>query len=193
MRNNVLILHGSFGNVFENWFPWLTNKLNELDIQTLTPSFPTPNRQSFESWSNIMNGYLLSGLINKNTIIVCHSASSIFTVRYLIENKLKINTFISVSGFNNFISGNESFDILNKKFFFKSEDCILLRNLCQNRLAILSNNDPYLSESVLSDFANSIDAKQIIIKEGGHFNTANGYLKFDILFEEIKKIIINNV
>ena len=39
--NNYFIIHGSFGNPFVNWFPYLRKEIEKKELEVYTPDFPT--------------------------------------------------------------------------------------------------------------------------------------------------------
>ena len=45
-------------------------------------------------------------------------------------------------------------------------------------ICIYGDDDPYIPQSILHELAESIDAKEIIIKNGGHLNFDSGYDNF---------------
>ena len=53
---NYFIIHGTFGHNKENWFPWLENKLIKKG-EVFNLNYPTPENQSFESWSKVLDKY----------------------------------------------------------------------------------------------------------------------------------------
>lgn len=52
-------------------------------------------------------------------------------------------------------------------------------------ICIYGDNDPYIPQEVLHDFAQSINAKEIIIPNGGHLNTDAGYTSFEEILKEV--------
>ncbi len=183
---NYFIIHGAFGKPFENWFPWLEKKLSENKISCTVPHFPTPNYQNFINWKNLLNYYHKLGLVNKETILVAHSLGSIFVAKYIIKNKIKIRGLISVSGFNNFFSGDKDFDDINKSFFMENSELSKFKDYSGFSHCFISDNDPFIPLDKLKEFANIIESELHIIPNGGHFNTATGYDKFLEVYQIIQ-------
>ena len=51
---NAIIIHGTYGNPDENWFPWLKIELEKIGYQVYVPTFPTPENQNLEAWLKII-------------------------------------------------------------------------------------------------------------------------------------------
>ncbi len=49
------------------------------------------------------------------------------------------------------------------------------------------DNDSYIPQNVLKEFAKSLKAKEVIIDNDGHLNEEAGYNSFPELLKEIKK------
>ena len=45
-------------------------------------------------------------------------------------------------------------------------------------ICIKSDNDPFITQQALNDFAHELNAQIINIKNGGHFNSNAGYNEF---------------
>ena len=178
---NYFLIHGSFGNASEHYFPWLEEKLGKENVINL--DFPIGiNNQSFESWSKTLDKY--KDKISQESIFIGRSIAPIFIIKYLLKNNLKINSLFSVSGFKKLTTGSEDYDTVNKTFFM--EDISSFKNLCKNIECIISKNDPYVPYNILEEFAKELDAKIHLIEDGGHFNVESGYDKFEYLLELLK-------
>lgn len=88
--NNYFIIHGSYGNPYKNWIPWLKREFSKIKLNCIIPNFPSPYKQDYESWSKILKAYLDIGYITEDTIFITHSLGGIFIAKFLIQNKLKI-------------------------------------------------------------------------------------------------------
>lgn len=188
---NVFLVHGSIGKPFENWFPWLESELTKVNVKCVIPTFPTPEWQEYEKWKRLMDYYVDAGIVNKDTILVGHSCGSIFLVHYIIERKIDVSGLICFSGYNQFISGFEFMDNLNKSFYM-DVDNYDVRKYAEYVYAFYGDDDPNIPQNVLQDFANRIGAqKGNCIEKAGHFNTNAGFDKCDIALNTILSIIGN--
>lgn len=184
MKNNYLIIHGSFGNPFGNWFPYLRKEIEKKDSQVYTPDFPTGvGYQNYENWSNLLRTYVDANIINENTIIFAHSIAPVFISKFLVENKLKVKRLVFVCGFNNYLGINDEYDAVNESMYFDNLSDV--KNYCNDIVCFYSDNAPYVKYDVEKEFANTITENQIIIKNGGHLNSESGYTEFKELLEYI--------
>ncbi len=180
MKENYIILHGSFGSNQGNWFPWLKEQLENNNKQVDVPQMPVGiDKQNFESWSKVLDKLL----INENTIIIAHSISPAFVCKYLITNKIKVQKLIFVCGFNNYFGINLDFDTVNKTMYINNFYDV--KNYCNNIVCFYSDNDPYVSFEAEKDFADNLTTNQYIIKNGGHINSESGYTKFEEILKEV--------
>jgi predicted alpha/beta hydrolase family esterase len=178
---NYFIVHGTYGNSSENWFPWLEKELRKANFDVYNLDYPTPENQNYSSWKNILDK--IKNKINKESIFIGHSLGCIFIARYIIENQINIDKCIFVSGFNNYFK-IEAFDKLNISFFIERAN--QLKNYTNERITIYSKDDPYISFTESKRFSKEISAtKQIAFTNAGHFNEKAGYTKF----EEILKYL----
>ena len=181
---NYFIIHGSFGNPFVNWFPFLRKEIESKGLEVYTPDFPTGvGYQNYTNWEEVLKAYLDAGLINDNTTIFAYSIAPIFICKFLINNKVKVKRLVFVCGFNNYLGINEEYDNVNKSMYL--EDLAEIKKYCDNIICFYSDNDPYVKYETEKDFADTIADKQIVIKGGGHLNSESGYTKFNELLEYV--------
>ena len=181
--DNYIIIHGSYGNPYKNWIPYLKKKLSIRKLNCIIPSFPTPHNQNYNSWETVLLAYFKVGYITENTTIITHSLGSIFVVKFLIENKIKVKRIITVAGFNK-IKYDED-NSLYDSFYMEDNELNKIVDLCEDIYCFYSDNDPYVNIDKAMQFAKLINGKGILIKNAGHFNEKSGYSEFKELLKFI--------
>jgi predicted alpha/beta hydrolase family esterase len=180
---NVFLIHGSFGKPFENWFPWLEEKLAEKEVVCTIPSFPTPDHQTYSDWSRLLDYYFDMGVINSETILIGHSCGAVCATKYIADKRLNVRGLITVSGYNNYTGTDTYIDGLNMSFYGSDEKFSTVENYAQHRVSYISDNDPFISQEALKSFSNLIASKMVIIPNAGHFNASAGITSLPSLLE----------
>lgn len=184
MSNNYFIIHGSFGNPFGNWFPYLRREIENKGLEVYTPDFPIGvGYQNYENWEKLLKVYLDAGLINENTTIFAHSIAPIFVCKFIINNNIRVKRLVFVCGFNNYLGINEEYDNVNESMYI--DNLTEIKNYCNDIICYYSDNDPYVKYDVEKDFADTISTKQSVIKNGGHLNSESGFTEFKELIKYI--------
>ena len=179
MKDNYVIIHGSFGSKDGNWFPWLKSKLEGKDVEV--PQMPVGvENQNFENWSKVLDGLN----INENTTIIAHSIAPAFVCKYLITNKIKVNKLIFVCGFNNYTGIAPDYDAVNTPMFLDNLEEI--KNYSNLIICFYSDNDPYVPFKVEKEFADTIANSQYVGPGGGHINSESGYTTFEEILSVLK-------
>lgn len=184
MTTNVFIVPGTFGHPYENWFPWLHESLSEMGLSISVVSLPTPEGQDFNTWACILDGYRKAGILASHSIVIAHSAGCAFFAKYAFMRHLRVQSFISVAGYNNFISGNEMMDRLNEPMYF--DESIAAPELLGSAYCFISPSDPYIPSEILESFANIVNGRVVSLANGGHFNSDAGFTEFEDLLKLIK-------
>lgn len=181
---NYLVLHGSFGSPFGNWFPYLRSELEKRELTVYTPDMPIGvGYQNYDNWSKVMDAYVSAGVVNENTIVFAHSIAPVFICKYLVKHNLRVKRLVLVCGFNNYLGINEEYDAVNESMYF--ENLSNVKKYCDDIVCFYSDNDPYVTFEKEKEFADLIADKQIVIPNGGHLNAESGYSEFKELLEYI--------
>ncbi len=188
---NVLLVHGSMGSPYENWFPWLELELRKENVNCIVPTFPTPIGQDYATWKKLLDYYVDAKAITRDTILIGHSCGSVFLVHYLLESKIQVAGLICVSGYNNFISGNEFMDNLNNSFYIDNNS-INVSEFANKVISYYGCDDPFIPQQYLSQFAKSVGGISIPISNAGHFNSQSGYNECKPVLDSVKDIISNH-
>ncbi len=180
---SYFIIHGSYGNPYKNWIPSLSSQLRKRRLSCVVPSFTTPYKQDYQSWSTILMSYVKVGYITEHTTFITHSLGGIFIMKFLIDNKIKVKKNITVAGFNNiqFDKDNSLYD----SFYMEDEQLTKICELCNEIICFYSDNDPYISKEKAELFANTVKGKSVLVNNAGHFNEKYGYKEFKEIIEYI--------
>ncbi len=182
--NNYLLVHGSFGSPFVNWFPYLRNEIENKGLVVYTPDFPTGvGYQNYNNWEKVLESYVSAGVINEDTVIYAHSIAPIFVCHFLVSHKIKVKRLVFVCGFNNYLGINDEYDNVNESMYFDNLEDI--KQYAEEIICFYSKNDPYVKYEVEKKFADTIATKQIVIDDGGHLNSESGYTEFKELLKFI--------
>lgn len=180
MKENYIILHGSFGSSEGNWFPWLKEQLKLQKKEVIVPQMPVGvGIQNYDSWSEEFSKLP----ITENTIVIAHSIAPIFVCKYLITNNIKVKKLIFVCGFNNYLGIDPDFDSVNESMYIDNFQDV--KKCCNDIVCYYSDNDPYVKYEVEKNFADQIANKQYIIPDSGHINSETGYTEFSEILKEI--------
>ena len=188
---NIFIIHGFMGSNIENWFPYVKEKIDSRNINCVIPQFPIDiKNHNYDKWKKLLDLYNYEyNMIDENTIMIGHSTGSICCVKYLIDTKTKIDKLILVSGFNNVFAEDKD-DIHNKinpTYYMEDDQLKEINKYVKEVICIYGDNDPYIPQSNLHEFAEKISAKEIVVQGGGHLNKESGYSKFDEMIEILSK------
>ena len=179
---DYVIVHGSYGTPFENWFPWLFNELLERGKNVLAPQFPCGSDvQNYNNWTKVMNAY--KSYLGEETTFIGHSLAPAFIVDYILNNNLRVKDLYFAAPFYDLIN-IEDFDKVNKPFFIY-KDMKRIKELTRSITCFISTTDPYVPNPLSIEFADKIGAKKIFVENAGHFNAAAGYTQFDQLLGEM--------
>ena len=183
MEQNYFIIHGSYGNPYKNWIPSLKSQLSKRKLNCIVPSFTTPYKQDYKSWSTILMAYVKIGYITEETTFITHSLGGIFIAKFLIEHGIKIKKLITVAGFNNiqFDEDNRLYD----SFYIEDKELKQICELCNEVICFYSDNDPYVPMDKAEIFTETVKGKKVLINNAGHFNEKYGYKEFREIMEYI--------
>ncbi|MBD3359360.1 MAG: serine hydrolase family protein [Candidatus Buchananbacteria bacterium] len=180
---SAIIIHGSYGNPDENWFPWLSSELKKIGYEVIIPKFPSPENQSLESWQKVFESFY--DKIGPQTILIGHSLGVAFILTLLESLNSPIKATYLVSGFIGLLN-NPEFDEINKTFVTKKFDWEKIKQNSRDFYIFHSDNDPYVPFEKAEEIADNLGIQVTQIKGAGHFNQEAGYTEFKELLDVIK-------
>lgn len=182
---NVILLHGmSFHFQDGSFGPSLIKSLKDNHLDFESPEMPVGTNVSYNAWNLYFDK--IKNKITDKTIIIAFSLSALYLPKFLAEAKLKPYAIITIAGakinplaskipshFRNFIPMNKDFDYVKKSI--------------PNKFAFYSDNDHIFSLYHLEDYAQSIGAEQLFLKNHGHFGNRSGITEIP----ELNQLVLN--
>lgn len=177
---DTLIVHGSYGSPFGNWFPWLAHSLEQRGRKVLVPQFPIREFQNLSNWTKILDAY--RDFLAPDIIVYAHSLGPAFIANYAPLRGIRISRAVLVVPFHAMI-GIPDFDAVNRTFMEIPDGPAQLREACQEITCVFSDNDPYVPQSDCESFTNAVGGKRVIVPGGGHLNAEAGFTEFPLLLD----------
>jgi len=191
---NVIIIHGSNPHDKEklakgeppqnkrHWIPWIKEKLEKKDIKVNTPLMPKNWNPKYEEWKKEFEKLD----INKETILIGHSAGGAFIVKWLGETKKKIKKLILIAPAKSY--GKKPSDIFLKKLWefcnFEIDKEIL--NLVEEIIIFFSDDEKESIKQAIQIYCKELSIVPIKLRGKGHFTERSmGTKEFPELLEEI--------
>lgn len=167
---NVIIVHGSNENEKEakefptenerHWKPWLKKELEKKGINVSNQLYPEDWLPDYTKWKKVFE----KNKIDKKTILIGHSAGTAFLLRWLSENKKKINKLILIAP--SILKGGKYLGKSKlKDFEFDSS----LKKYFDELIVFYADNDgDYVVESA-QQIHQKLGGKSINLSGKGHF------------------------
>src|SRR3989344_5353920 len=170
-KQSCIIVHGSNSSeaaakkgALENlrhWKPWLKKNLEKNGIKTYNELYPEDWLPDYDKWKSVFE----KNTIDENTILVGHSAGTGFLLRWLSENKKKVNKLILVAP--SVIKKNDKYLRLSKLKDFSYDSS--LKNYFNKLVVFYSDSDAeHIIESA-KQIHTRLGGDLVQIKGKGHF------------------------
>ncbi|PIY69212.1 hypothetical protein COY90_01975 [Candidatus Roizmanbacteria bacterium CG_4_10_14_0_8_um_filter_39_9] len=185
----IFIIHGSYGNPQENWFPWLKAELEKQGESVTVPRFKIPTNDqmghSLDDWLNEFDKY--KTLVNDKTIFVAHSRGCSFTFQLLPKLGVRIDSLFLVGPFVDYDQWRP--DIYSEYDSFQAKPYLWkrLRQLVRH-VEVFQSTDDVIPVSEGQFIADWLKAEIHIFKNAGHFNVATypKFTQFPELLDRVK-------
>lgn len=189
----IFIIHGSYGDPKENWFPWLKSELEKLGHHVILPQFPIPETQDIaygghqlSAWIDTFDEY--KKFISDETVLVAHSRGCVFSYR-ILERQIPLHAAFLVAPwitYRWYPKGWTKIDSFHRDPF----DWKKMREGTKHIEVFQSTNDE-IPVAEGKEVAKNIGAEFILVKDAGHFNVVTDpkFREFDLLLEHIKRVI----
>jgi uncharacterized protein len=180
MTDRVFIIHGWKAVPVEGWRPWLKMELESAGSLAIIPEMPNAADPDPDAWAAHLAHEVLHP--DEHTHFIGHSLGCSTILRYIesLPDGVQVGKVVFVAGFATDIGIKEI-----KAFTAKPFDFHKIRSKCADITCIYSDNDEYVPTAQADLFAEKLDAKLVLIKNGKHFSSSDGYVKLPEALEAL--------
>lgn len=187
---NLVYFHGIHGNTTQSIAPWLEKQMKNYNILTYYPICFNDGDAFFENFEQVANKLIEDKILTEDSIIVAHSISNPFVVRFLEKYNFKPFAYISLAGFCDY------FDTLSiktqiKKSLPNKKQIEYISKLNTIKISLYSN-DHIVPQEILRNFSKKINSKLYYLESKGHFGSKSGIQELPELIDIMKQNKIIN-
>ena len=182
---NAVILHGTSADHTSNWFPWLSEKLEQKGVQTWVPDLPNAEKPDLSRYIEFLKS---SNYDFTDNLVIGHSSGAVAILALLeASEEVKLEAAILVGAFK----GSLGWESLSKLDL--DHDYEKIRSRAKKFIVIHSDDDPYCPLEGAKWIAEQLQAEFILIPQSGHFSASldSRFKEFPELLEIIKQKVLS--
>lgn len=170
-----------------DWRPWIKTELEKRGFEVCIPQMPDIDTPVMGAWVGKLSEVV--GTPDSNTYFVGHSIGCQTILRYLETIDTTVGGAVFVAGWFNLenLEDEETAEIA-KPWIESPIDLEKVKSVLPNSTLIISDNDPFGCYEENKEKFSKLGSKEIVISNGGHLTTEDGYAEFPLLLDEIEKI-----
>ncbi|MDE6142264.1 MAG: inositol monophosphatase, partial [Bacilli bacterium] len=189
-NSNIFVLHSLNGDTLKTWGIDIKEHFGNQEIDVYLPEFPIRAESSYEEFQKRLNTYLENGKLNENSIVICHSISNPYFVRFCHEFNFVPKNYIAVAPrgiYESKIERNDYIVDVVKQAIVKSEYLEYVKNnmntYCLYSDEAIGNMDEF------TRFVKDTNAHEIYLEYYDHFDGYHRIYKIPELNNLIEKLL----
>lgn len=189
-QSNIFVLHSLNGDTINTWGKEVESEFAGKGIKVFLPEFPIRENSSFKEFDKILSSYIKSGLLNSNSIIVCHSIGNPYFIRFAKKHNILPKAYIAVAPdavYKYPIKRTDYIKDVVPKAYLKPDELEYAKNI-KTKICFYSDEDDGNGEK-FSRFITDTNAKPIYLKGYNHFDGYHRIYKIPELIDELNKLI----
>lgn len=182
---NAIILHGMSADLDACFGMKLKEDLKGLGFSIFEPKFVLHPNITLEKWEEEMDKF--KGAFNKDAVLICHSLGTMFILKYLKKNELKVKMLITVAGGT--VLKKEDCKIPYLLPFLPSEsEFKWARENCEIKYSIFNRNDDIWRMQDIEAYNSRLGSTVVELPYGEHFGRKSGVKEIPEIIEIVKTI-----
>lgn len=193
MKQSLFILHSLNGNTEYSFKDSLTETASKLGFKVFYPVFETSEKSSYANFKNVMLSKYKK-YIDKDTIIVAHSISANYLIKYVYEFSLSLKALISVGGAIELssmeIKENNYNTEIKKNSLPNLKEIDYAKTHIKKILLYYSDNDHHSTQEMFENFIKTLNAEPVFCEGYGHFTKKHNVTDLPGIEDILKKLKI---
>ena len=170
-----------------DWRPWIKTELEKLNFEVHIPQMPDIDTPIIEAWVNKL--LEVTGTPDKDTYFIGHSIGCQTILRYLETINSPVGGAVFVAGWFNLENlEDEETKETAKPWIEVPLNLEKVKSILTKSTLLISDNDPFGCFEENKEKFSKIGSKEIIVPNGKHLTTEDGYEEFPLLLNEIIKL-----
>ncbi|MBD5806811.1 RBBP9/YdeN family alpha/beta hydrolase [Limosilactobacillus walteri] len=173
------LIHGT-STRDDDWFPWLAEAAKpSIEIDRLW--LPNPYHPIQSEWDQAVDHQIEP---HDGIILIAHSLGCITALRYLEHQQIKSVRLLLVGAFDKTLPNYPQLD----EFMLPAPNYQQIISKISKATVITAKDDPIAPYKNSIEVANKIRAKLIVLENGGHFLSSDGFTNFPLALKELIKL-----
>ncbi len=163
----IIFIHGYTASHLADWYPQISESLNELEIDYVIPDLPGGEKPHAKAWLEIVHSEVKSA--GKPVVLVGHSLGTRTALLYLDHYQHPVRAVFLVSAFANRIeNAGRNRGEAYPDFFEYKVDMVRIKELCHQFVVIHSRDDDSIDYEQGKEIAGELEAKLVTLNGRGH-------------------------
>ncbi len=188
---NIFVLHSLNGDTLKMWGEDIKTVFGAKEIDVYMPEFPIKAESSYVKFKEILKFYKDNSQLNSNSIIIAHSISNAYFIRFCKELDFIPKAYIAVAPrliYEVPIKRDDYIDKIMNQAYLKKEELQYAKKNLINKYCIYSDEAIGKMEE-FARFIEDTDATEIYLQYYDHFDDYHRIYKVPELNEIINNLI----
>lgn len=190
-KMNIFVLHSLNGDTINIWGKDIKETFNVQNIEVFLPKFPIRADSSYDKFKSILEEYFSKGILNDNSIVICHSIGNAYFIRFCQEMNYIPKAYIAVAPgavYNIPSKRNDYIVKVKEQAYCKEEHFAFIKNNLRIKYCLYSDEDEP-KEEMFNRFIEDTSSIGMYLKYYNHFDGYHRIYKIPELTKLINSIL----
>ena len=191
MAKNIFILHSLNGDTLSMWGKDIKDEFSQKGFNVIMPEFPIRADSKYEKFETILEKYIDNGDLNSDSIVIAHSISNAYFIRFCEEKNFVPNSYIAVApgAVYEYPSSRTDYIVeVKKQAYVNKKSLDYMKNIECEKYCLYSDEDDKNIEK-FTRFIEDTNSKGTYLKNYNHFDGYHNIYKVPELNKLINSLL----